>query len=295
MIKIQSHTSYTTKPNYTKKPRGDPNDAPSKSGMVFFGCDRCHSRRIGPNKIGEIVCFECGMVSGPTYQDEVPGWFLAYKRTYKRIFYFNERCARWTCTEPSIPLDIWSFIVFEANQEKKYGKLQQFKRGTVSKVLRSIKLPEKIIAKHKSKKFKCNPMTKKRFYDKYFEKWKTILERLGVKTNCPSSELVLLLKELFPKSLIPFEIFRHKPNCTMKTGNTKTCAKYFGCLSNFINYDFLFLKLIQIAEIKYGHEGAYMKFKDDFTLVSKKIRDNKLRPLWKKICDYNQWPCPDYE
>jgi hypothetical protein len=251
-----------------------------------FTCERCKGYRIGPNRCGELVCYACGMVKGPSYENEVSHWFLVTKHTYKRIFYFNERCARWTCTEPSITPDIWQHIILEAKKFGNYGHINTFVRGTISKILRNVNLPSKLIRKHKSQKFKCNEMTKKRFYDKYFEKWKTILERLGKKVRIPSLKLVLLLKELFPHTLIPFEYYRHSPNCT----KIHNCSKYYGCLKNFINYDFVFRMLLIVAEMKFGHVGCYDEFKDDFPLVSIKIRKTKLHPIWNKICNYNQWP-----
>lgn len=254
--------------------------------------------RIGPNKSygdegegGELVCYDCGMVKGPSFQGEVPHYLVVTHHTYKRIFYFNERCARWTCTEPSIPQDIWDVIKEESKRDV-YGPITKFGRGTVSKILRNVSLPKKVIKKHQSKKFKCNPMSKKRFYDKFFEKWKTICERLGKKVEIPSMQLVMLIKELFMHTLTPFELNRHSPQCTGKIHN---CTKYFGCLQNFLNYDFVFRKLLQVAEIKFGYKDCYNKFKNDFSLVSAKIRDTKLRPIFKKICEYNQWPCPDFE
>jgi hypothetical protein len=221
---------------------------------------------------------------GPSLENEICDNSVFRKNTYKRIFYINERCSRWSCTEPSIDPDIWVFIKTESSKEHLYGKIADFRRATVSKILKSVKLPVAVIRKHKSKKFKMNNMTKKRFYDKYYEKWKTILERLGKKVDIPSPQLIENVKFLFKKSLVPFEIFRHAEGCT----KIPNCGRYFGCQRNFINYDYMFRKLLQIASK--NHPGCFEKFKDDFNLVSKKIREQKLRPIFHKICDYNRWP-----
>jgi hypothetical protein len=223
----------------------------SPSGYIVIrtplACPRCKSQKVGPNRCEEMVCYDCGMVQGVTYKDEVPHYLLVTKHTYKRIFYFNERCARWTCTEPSIPPDIWGIIKEESSKLDKYGQVSKFTRNTVSKILRNVTLP--------------------------------------------SMQLVMLMKELFMMTLTPFELHRHSPQCT----RIHNCTKYFGCLQNFVNYDFVFRKLLQVAELKHGYEGCYDKFSNDFSLVSAKIRDTKLRPIFKKICEYNLWPCPDYE
>jgi len=135
-------------------------------------------------------------------------------------------------------------------------------------------------------------MSKKRFYDKYSEKWKTILWKLtGKRPILPSKELVDKMKFLFGSCQKPFEMFRHCPECDKR----QKCDKYFDCWHNFINYDFVFRKLLQICELHFGFKDVYNLYKDEFILVSKNVREKKLRPMFKKICTQNSWPCPDDE
>jgi len=131
------------------------------------------------------------------------------------------------------------------------------------------------------------------YYSSCFsEKWKTIRKNLtGEKPRIPSKELVDKLKWLFAACQKPFEMNRHAPECDKRS----KCDQYFDCWHNFINYDFIFRKLLQICELKFGFRGVYDLYKEEFILVSKSIRDNKLRPMFKKICLYNEWPCPDNE
>jgi len=267
--------------NIYKEEKKKPND----SLNVTLRCKRCKSCYVGQNRNGELVCFDCGCVVGPSLENEIMDNSIFRKNTYKRVFYLNERCTRWNCTEPSIDNYIWLFIKAESSKEHVYGKIENFRRSTVSKILKSVKLPAEVIKQNKSKKFKMNNFTKKRFYDKHYEKWKTILERLGKKVYIPSPQLIEFIKLLFRSTLIPFEIYRHSRDCN----KIPDCSKYYGCQRNFINYDYMFRKLLQIAETK-GFPGCFEKFKDDFNLVSKRIRENKLRPIFFKICEHNNWP-----
>jgi len=257
----------------------------TKRGPAREQCGRCFSTRLGPNRCDEMVCYDCGVVKGPTLEGEVTVDFILAAKTYKRVFYFNERCARWTCNEPRIEDDIWLFIKAEGSKSDVYGPKKNFKRETISKILRNCKLSFPIITKHKSRKFRCNPLTRKRFYDKYYEKWKSTLERFGVKVKIPDHTLVDFIKNLFMACLNPFELFRHNEGCT----KVFKCSKFHGCMYKFINYDYIFRKLLQIAERQFGYEKAFEQFKDDFVLVSKKIREKKLKPIFQKICLFNDW------
>jgi hypothetical protein len=248
-------------------------------------CSRCKGGDIGDNGSGEYVCYGCGLVLGPLFEGQITCAFTLVK-TYKRIFYFNERCSRWSCTEPAISQDIWE-VIHATAREKRFSKLPM-RRDTVGQILRSVKLPGKILKKHRSKKYKKNPLTPKRFYDKYFEKWKTIIGKItGKPQPVPDPSLVRCIKHLFVGCQVPFELYRHVPECDGR----QDCDKYYKCWHNFCNYDFTFRKLLQIAEIKFGYKGCYAKWKDEFPLVSLKVRVKKLRPMFFKIANYNGWPC----
>jgi hypothetical protein len=255
-------------------------------------CRNCNSDRIGDNSCGDYVCFSCGRTHSSTVLDASPEWWQLWNKTYQRVFYFNERCSRWVCDEPKIDSDAWEIIHASAISYIKANSITRITREVISKVLKSVRLSKEFCEKHKSQKFKKTLMSTKRFYDKYSEKWKTITWKLtGVRPRFPPMELVTLIKNLFAERQRPFETYRHAADCDHRVN----CDRYFDCWHNFINYDFMFRKFLQIAEIKFGWHGAFETYKEEFPLVSKKIRDKKLRPLFAKICEYNNWTCPQDE
>lgn len=261
-------------------------------------CLRCYSKQLVIDG-GERVCSECGLVAGKTYDHE---FAVGEHRSdvhdsngYKRIFYFNERCTRWACTEPKISPDIWELIEKEAdaNPDNKYGDLRtNCSRSTICSILRSVIITPEMQMKHRSNKFRKQPLTQKRFYDKYAEKWKTIRWQItGVSPLLPDHRLVEKVKDLFQACQIPFSKFRHHPRCD---GRAK-CQKYFKCQHNFLNYDFMFRMFFQICDSKYGFDNSYETFKHEFPLVSDKVVKGKLRPMFEQICKYNDWPVPPYD
>jgi hypothetical protein len=254
-------------------------------------CKNCNGIRWVIDR-GDVVCSGCGRVACPSYLEDfkysqLPG----NSKSYQRRFYFNERCSRWYCAEPTIPRAIWIIIEEEARKKEKYGDLvTRCNRNLISKILRSVVIPQKIADKYRSTKFKKQPLTQKAFYVKYFEKWKTIRWKLtGVRPVLPSHHLVDRVKKLFAASQIPFDMFRHDPNCD---GRSK-CDKVFKCQHNFTNYDYAFRVFLQICEKKYGFRGCYAMFKEEFPLVGSKVVRKKLRPMFERICVYNEWPIPE--
>jgi hypothetical protein len=253
-------------------------------------CKNCNGKRWVIDR-GDIVCSHCGRVCGPSFLEDfkysqLPG----NSKSYQRRFYFNERCSRWYCSEPSIPDEIWNLIRNEA-QNPKYGDIKtRCNRNLIGQILRSIDIPREYSEKYRSTKFKKLPLTKKSFYVKYFEKWKTIRWKLtGIKPVLPSHQLVNRIKKLFVACQIPFELYKHDENCD---GRVK-CDKVFNCQHNFTNYDYAFRQFLQICEKKYGFRGCFDMFKEEFPLVSRKVIQKKLRPMFRKICIYNEWPIPD--
>lgn len=265
---------------------------PPRAEVSWDLCKRCLSNRLGDNLAGDFVCFDCGLVRGQSDFQDQPEFAYFREKTYKRIFYFNERCSRWMCNEPKIDADAWRLIYTSAKAFLSRRRGDTITREDVNEILRLVEITPEMARKMKSEKFKCTLMTKKRFYDKYSEKWKTIAWKLtGQRPVFPSKELVDKMKHLFLACQKPFSIYRHESGCDGR----HRCDHWFQCWHNFINYDFVFRKLLQICELKYEFKNVYRLFKDDFILVSKTIRDNKLRPMFRKICEYNQWPCPDDE
>lgn len=254
-------------------------------------CKRCPSRLIIVDA-GERVCKSCGLVQGPTYDNEALGnaLYTTNSPSYKRIFYFNERCVRWLVCEPKIAPDIWQLIREEANKKHKYGELKKnLNRKLIGKILRNVVLSPEIQLKHRSTKFKQRLLTQKRFYDKYYEKWKTIKWKLtGIKPLVPCHQLVAQVKALFAASQVPFELYRHKEDCDGRYN----CEKYFGCQHNFTNLDYAFRMFLQICDSTYGFQNSFSDFKNEFPLASKKVVSEKLRPMFILICKWNGWPMP---
>jgi len=261
-------------------------------------CKNCKSPQIVIDN-GEYVCRQCGRVQGPTYNENTSIQFLGNDSNgYKRIFYFNERISRWCCVEPRIAPDIWELIHDEAlardpkdaTKPKYPGVGTACNRKLIGEILRNVKIDPIMAEKHRSRKFKRQPLTKKRFYDKYYEKWKTIRWKLtGDVPIRPSHQLVACVKNIFLALQTPFEIYKHHKSCDGR----KHCQKYFKCVHNFINYDYVIRIGLQIAEKKHGFAGAYDLFKEEFTLPSKKIVQRKLRPLMTQMVRYNGWEMPN--
>lgn len=257
-------------------------------------CSNCSSLQIIEDG-GELVCRSCGRVYGCTYDfDTLVSQMGNDSNGYKRCFYFNERCTRWACVEPKIHDDIWQIIREEASNKQLYGTITAgtCNRALISKILRNVKLTPEVSIKHKSHKFKKQLLTKKRFYDKYYEKWKTIRWKLtGEKPILPSHQLIERVKGLFAAAQEPFERHRHHERCD---GRPK-CCRYFPCWHNFINYDYTFRIFLQICDQKYGFKNSYELFKDEFPLASQKIVKNKLRPMMTRICQDNGWKMPELD
>jgi hypothetical protein len=251
-------------------------------------CKNCHGSRIIPADefSGEMVCRDCGRVAFRYFQYEVPREGIC-RKTYKRIFYFNERIKRWCCEEPKINWDLLLFIRYEASKPK-WGGPNNINRRTIGRILKSVRLPIAFKEKHRSQKFLCTKLSKKRFLHKFYEKWKTICCYItGDETNIPEQDYVNAIRERFEACQIPYELYKHAENCD---GRFK-CEKKFDCWNNFLNYDWVFRKLMQLVELRYPQfRGNFELYKDEFPLISKKIRENKLMPMWKKICDYRGWP-----
>ena len=253
-------------------------------------CGRCCSHNIGNDRNeGEVVCYDCGLVIRKTYQYEITNMDMFTIKTYKRIFYFNERCKRWLCTEPRIEPDIIFLLEDEYHAHKhKYVPLCKEK---ISRLLRSVELPMYYQRKFQSLKFNKNLLTKKRFHDKYYEKWKTIIAFLtGIPPIIPSTAMVDCMKRVFRATQLPFEYHRHDPRCDGR----RNCENYFSCWHNYMNYDWLMRKLLRVTQDHYRFDNAYEIFKNDFTLINKAIRVDKLHPIWKKICDHNSWTYRGY-
>lgn len=252
-------------------------------------CKRCFSKNIIIDN-GEYVCRTCGMVCCPSMEGEdTLGYNIGFNyQRYKRMFYFNERCARWMLCEPFIPKDIMDLIKIEANKDpwKSYISSGRCSRKIICRLLRSIKLPEELCEKYKSKKNGAL-LTQKRFADIYGERWKKIA---GILTHTPpiipSHGLVQKVKDIFNSCQYPFDMYlKHSTKCDTLPG----CSKRCGCNHNFPNYDYFIRFFLQVAEMKHGYRNAFNLFKNEFPLVSDRIVQQKLRPLRNKICLFNEW------
>lgn len=271
-------------------------------------CTRCNGLRFVEEE-GFKTCMDCGRVNGSQamvtkdgkgheISDSI-GVAIAARNSpaYQRKFYFNERCSRWSCNEPSIPKDLMKLIKREAFSKDSQGqpKYPEVKtkcnRKLINKILGNVDLPKRMVKKHRSKKFRKTLFTNKRLYDKFSEKWKTIRWHLtGIKPLFPSPGLVEFMKRFFCQIQLVWEQVRHDPACNGRAG----CEKYFNCLHNFIHYDYIFRWGLQRAE-RTGYTGAFDLFKEEFPLPSKKVVETKLRPIRDKMCKKNGWEIPQYD
>jgi hypothetical protein len=250
-------------------------------------CKKCKSLQIALHN-GEHVCRDCGRVDRPSYDFECSIYQLGNNSNgYKRWFYFNERCTRWSCCEPRIHPELWDLIKTEAQKESVYGDLSETcNRTVINQILRAIDIPPEVSENHRSKKFKKQLLTKKRFYDKFSEKWKTIRWRLtGTKPIKPHHDLVNQCKVLFLALQDPWEKYRHHSTCDGR----RKCERWFKCLHNFLNYDYVFRVLLRVCEERHGFVGCYGMFKEEFILPSKNIIKNKLKPLMFQMCRELKW------
>jgi hypothetical protein len=262
---------------------------PNIPGCVTCGGFIVIDHRLGNN---EVVCTACGLVQLSPIASPTSPQLL--RKVYERKFYFAERLSRWNCVEPGIDDLSWFIIEDEAlgNPEKYKNITRRCTRNDIKKILKSIKIHPIHRYRLRSRKYKRNLMTPSRFYNKFYEKWRSIGWKLtGIQPDIPKVKLVQLINLLFMKIQPIFEQLRHHKECDMRY----QCDKYFGCKHNFLNYDFVIRKLLQIAEIKYGWNGCYDRYKNDFPITSESIRNNKLRPFFKRIANQLNLPCPNNE
>ncbi len=271
--------------------------------VLIHKCRRCGRVLVMDRNDYYLVCTGCGLTKETalslvsTYKINVSRNFTKVpicQRTYKRINYFNERLARLCNIEPHIQPIPWFIIKMESLNTAKYGDLSvKCTREDVGKVLKSVNVPPHYQFILRSRKYRKNLMTNRRFFNKFMEKWKTIMVRLtGRKTPIPSTDLLNFLRFAFMKLQSRFEDVRHKKKCDKKT---KNCDKIHGCLYNFVNYDFLIVKLLQIAELNFGFKNVYNTFKDFLPMLSLTARKVKLRPVFKEMIRPFRWKCPDNE
>jgi len=272
-------------------------DGPVRSPLRHLNvCGNCGSNRLTDDG-GEHVCVDCGRVVRVAVDGELysghPGVYASLSAPYNRIFYCHERCRRWECCEPTIHPDFKELILEEAFRPGKYPDIRRnCSRETVGRILRSVNISPELAEKHRSTKFKRLPMTKKRFYDKHYEKWKTIRWMItGIQPLTPCPKLVEATKGLFRAVQKPFQQHRHAEGCDGRWG----CERYFGCMHNFPSMDMFFRYALQLCDTMKGFEGAYERFKHEFPPVSEEIIKTKIRPLMEKMCKDNGWPMPEHD
>ena len=194
------------------------NDPCRNCGRTEVVCDYQH---------GDFICTHCGCVLGdgrelmllPTVSATTKTHSPPQRRLWKRGFHCNERITLWIGTEPPIPKVDWAKIKAEAfsvgpNGTPKYGDPDNFDKGTVREILRSVTDdPEHVISRtrwvHYDKPFK------RRTFAIYQERWLGILQALGRgrKYPQPSFCLVQRVKTMFDDLQRPFDAVRHKPGC----------------------------------------------------------------------------------
>lgn len=220
---------------------------------------------------GFYTCIVCGLVQDSSsivsfcasLPDDVR------KSVYKRIHHWHERMSQWCGQEPRIDPEIMALIEREA-RKRKYER--SYGRGTIAEILRSVRVPHRLQEKFRSQKFKKLPMTT---LNRFNEKWRTIQSRLtGEKMQLPRPDLLRNMRTGFLQLQPVFERVRHSSNCT---GGFK-CHKRFGCRHNFINYNYVIIKLIEQSSGKAEAE----RWSGCFKQISRAKR-KKLDVMWSEM------------
>ena len=226
---------------------------------------------VADRDTGFYTCVTCGMVDGDDQVVSFVGSLPTHIRNsiYRRQHHWNERMSQWSGTEPAIPDDLFALVVREASKEK-YPKT--YGQETIRAILRAVNVPARLAEKYRSKKFKKNAFTS---MVKLGEKWRTIQSRLRkAPLVAPARELVRKMSDGFARLQTGFETIRHTKNCK---GGYK-CHWVHKCRHNFINYNYVIVKLLET----HGTKAEIAKWKGCFRQISRpKLR--KLDTLWDQI------------
>lgn len=263
-------------------------------------CKNCNSLKVWDIN-GEWVCCDCGRALARCVEGELTTLLslgdyhesLKGSTKYQRKFYFHERCARWTCTEPLIPKDIKRLILKKSREKRWKDRIQiRCSRKNISKLLHEVDLPRKLCKKYRSRTTGAY-LTRKRFVDQNIEKWKSIqLLITGIQPLLPSHHLVDAVKRIFYACQYPFdEVIKHGKKCD---GKAKCYERQLqtGCRHNFPNINCFMRFALQMCELRYGIKDAFWLFQNEFPAISQKSMINKVRPFVINICQYNGWPVP---
>jgi len=200
--------------------------------------------------------------------------------TYAAIFHFNERMAQLCLQEPPIPPKLWKLIESEfdfGDFERTYPDPHNLTKQDISKICGSIKVPDRLRERYRSKKFKCNPLDDMK---RFAEKWITIRRKLGGDAPPPlhPNDIEAMQRD-FVAILRPFNIFRHNEGCPQGPKCHKSAAK---CRHNLPNYNYIIYQLLR----RRGKGGIYLRFLPQLR-TSSKIK--ALDALCSKIWEYLNW------
>lgn len=144
------------------------------------------------------VCSNCGCVEKTLYVRAQDCEEYFYQSTYKYEAHWNEHIKTLLCEDPPIPYDIHIFIrlaIYEnALRRLRFPETKQ----DIKKILSLVEIPEEIQEKYVvNRKFSI--------HRKYYERWRTIIQELGVtKVFLMSPAVRWHLTEMFKVFVVSF-------------------------------------------------------------------------------------------
>ena len=176
---------------------------------------------------------------------------------YKPRFHLNERISQWGMDDPVLPKNILEWLLEKA-QSGNYGPIENFRRGTVLKLLKD-----------------CGQI-------KYREKWKSILHKINptLPLSFPPYQLVDYIQVHFSRMLEEFYQLKHTmPRSITKTikGETKTRVRH-----NFISFNYCIRKIMESLDIYQWH--------DEFPVPISTSKLLALDNIMEVICAKLQFP-----
>lgn len=177
--------------------------------------------------------------------------------------------SQWCGMEPRIAPEIMDLIWREA-RKRQYERT--YSQGTITKILRAVRVPRQLQEKYRSQKFRKLPL---KDLNRYNEKWRTIQSTLtGKKLATPSYPVLSKMRAGFLRLQPVFERVRHTDKCK---GGFK-CHKQYGCRHNFINYNYVIVQLLK----EVGGETEVQRWAHCFKQISAPKR-RRLDRMWAKM------------
>lgn len=228
-------------------------DAERVDGMLeHFACRSCNGRLV-ITKEGDRVCAVCALVV-PFCQiyDRACDMPRKFYKTYKRMFYFNERISQFNRTEPEIDpflrdLLYKAYIIWCGRGKIKEGEIVPYE--ITRKICRSVSVEYKrdttvSISKQDSIEYGSHKFKRKPIKNLLYlaEKWIT-LNKLWTGKYPPyfDSDIILRLRLCYAAYQAPFEQIRHSDQCLQDRSSDKyQCHKSkYKCRYAMVNINLL--------------------------------------------------------